>query len=83
MLGSSLVNALMATGVVRTPSFARLTRGQVLSVSQYAYVEADRALGASDLRTMIRHILPNVSAAPILGDVLDPHVRHSGSTLKR
>lgn len=66
MLGSSLVNALIAIGVVGIPSFARLTRGQVLSVRQYAYVEADRALGASDLRIMIRHILPNVSAALIV-----------------
>lgn len=66
MLGSNLVNALIAIGVVGIPGFARLTRGQVLSVREFAFVEADRALGASDLRIMVRHILPNISAALIV-----------------
>jgi peptide/nickel transport system permease protein len=66
MLGSNLVNALIAIGVVGIPAFARLTRGQVLAVREYAFVEAGRALGASDIRIMIRHILPNVSAALIV-----------------
>lgn len=65
-LGSDLINALIAIGIVGIPGFARLTRGQVLSVRELAFVEAARAMGTSDLRIMLRHILPNVSAPLIV-----------------
>lgn len=45
------------------PSFLRVTRSQVLSIKERPYVEAARALGASDLRIVLRHILPNVGSA--------------------
>lgn len=45
------------------PSFLRVTRNQVLSIKQRPYVEAARALGAGDLRIMLRHILPNLRGA--------------------
>lgn len=65
MLGPSLNNVMIAIGVTGVPSFARLTRGQVLATKEFEYVQAARALGASDWRLMLRHILPNI-VAPII-----------------
>lgn len=59
VLGPRLVHALLAIGIVFVPHFARLVRGQVLSVKENDYVSAARALGASDPRLMARHVLPN------------------------
>ncbi len=64
-LGPSLRNALIAIGIVYTPRFARLTRGQTLSVRHRDFVEAARALGAGSTRIMLRHVLPNI-VAPII-----------------
>ena len=64
-LGPSLINAMIAIGVVQTPIFTRLTRGQVLAVRHEDYIEAARAVGNPHRRIMLRHILPNV-LAPIL-----------------
>jgi peptide/nickel transport system permease protein len=65
MLGPSLNNAMIAIGVTGVPTFARLVRGQVLSVRELEYIHAARSLGAGELRTMLRHVLPNV-LAPIV-----------------
>ncbi|HEX3882901.1 MAG TPA: ABC transporter permease [Stellaceae bacterium] len=64
-LGPNLANAMIAIGVSQMPIFARLTRGQVLSVKHEDYIEAARALGNPHRRIMLRHILPNI-VAPIL-----------------
>ncbi len=64
-LGPSLRNASLALGIVMTPSFYRLARCGALSVRGAAYVEAARALGASDGRILLRHVLPNV-AQPLI-----------------
>ncbi|MCO5178110.1 MAG: ABC transporter permease [Thermomicrobiales bacterium] len=65
-LGPSLTNVMIAVGVVGIPSYARLIRGQVLSVGQNEYVEAARTVGASDARIIWRHIMPNVTAPLIV-----------------
>lgn len=65
VLGPSLTNAMIAIGVVFTPIFARVVRGSVLSVREDVYIRAVRSLGASDVRIVFRHVLPNV-AAPII-----------------
>ena len=64
-LGPSLANAMVAIGISQTPIFARLTRGQVLTVKHEDYVEAARAVGNSHLRIVLRHIFPNI-VPPIL-----------------
>ena len=64
-LGPSLTNSIIAIGIVYTPQYARLIRGQVLAVRQADYVGRRAALGASRLRLMLRHVLPN-SFAPVL-----------------
>lgn len=65
ILGPRLIHALFAIGIVFVPHFARLIRGQVLSVKENDYVTAARALGASDARVIRLHILPNC-LAPVL-----------------
>ena len=64
-LGPNLTNAMIAIGVVQTPIFTRLTRGQALAVKHEDYIEAARAVGNPDRRILLRHILPNI-LAPIL-----------------
>jgi peptide/nickel transport system permease protein len=65
-LGPGLRNAMIAIGVVYTPIYARLTRGQVLTVREREYVEAARASGAGHWRIMLHHVLPNVTAPLIV-----------------
>lgn len=65
VLGAGLSGVLIALGVVYTPTFARLTRGQVLTVRTREYVQAARVLGAADWWIMQRHVLPN-SVTPIV-----------------
>lgn len=64
VLGPGFVNVFLAIGILGWAMFARLVRGQVLSVKAMEYVEAARAQGASDLRIIFRHVLPN-SMAPV------------------
>ena len=61
-LGPGLVNVMIAVGIVYTPRFARLVRGQVLTLREELFVEGARAAGASHLRILARHVLPNVVA---------------------
>ena len=65
ILGTSLVNVAIAISIWSIPSCARIVRGSVLSIKQKEYIMALKSLGASDLRIMIRHILPN-AMAPII-----------------
>ncbi len=64
-LGPGLRNVMVAVGIFSVPTYARVVRASTLSVKALEYVEALRALGASDARVVLRHILPNVSA-PII-----------------
>ncbi len=65
MLGPGIVPAMIAIGVVYTPYFARITRASVLSVREETYIRAARSIGASDVRILRLHVLPNVMA-PII-----------------
>ena len=65
VLGADLTGVLIALGVVYTPIFARLMRGQVLTIRSREYIEAARALGASAPSIAWRHVLPN-AATPIV-----------------
>ena len=64
-LGRGLTSPLIAIGIVAIPTFARLSRGQVLTTRENDYVMAAKALGAPSSRIILRHILPNVKA-PII-----------------
>ena len=65
VLGASVVNMILTIIVVLTPGTIRIVRGMTLSVREGVYIEAARAVGASDARIITRHILPNV-LAPVL-----------------
>lgn len=59
ILGPGIRNAMIAIGIAFIPSFMRLTRSNVLALREMTYIEAARALGSSDSRILIYHILPN------------------------
>jgi peptide/nickel transport system permease protein len=59
-LGPGLFNLILALSISGWVGYARLVRAQVMAVKEREFVEAARALGASDLRVMCRHILPNI-----------------------
>jgi peptide/nickel transport system permease protein len=65
MLGPSMVDLIVAMALTMVPKFARVARAPTIAVKQRDYIEACRALGYSDLRIMVVHILPNV-----IGDIL-------------
>lgn len=60
ILGTSLFNLTLAIGVATFPQFARMVRSEVLSVRSREFVEAARALGASSVALIARHVLPQV-----------------------
>jgi peptide/nickel transport system permease protein len=65
ILGPSIVNLMIAVGIVSVPVYARLARSSVLAVKENEYVEAARALGAGTPAILARHVLPNI-LAPLL-----------------
>jgi peptide/nickel transport system permease protein len=78
-LGPSVLNVIVALGVVYVPRVARIVRGSVLVIRETPYVEAARALGVPDLTVLLRHVLPNclspvivqgtfIFAAAVLGE---------------
>ncbi len=64
-LGPGLNNAMLALGVAGIPFYGRVVRGTTLAARDLTYVRAARAVGMSDVRIMLRHILPNV-ISPVL-----------------
>lgn len=64
-LGKGILNVMIGIALVWWPGFARLTRSLILQLREEAYVEAARSIGASPMRVLFRHVLPN-AASPIL-----------------
>jgi peptide/nickel transport system permease protein len=62
ILGANQYGIILALGLAYLPTVIRVVRSAVLSVREKEYVEASRVIGNSELRTMLRHILPNVTA---------------------
>jgi ABC-type dipeptide/oligopeptide/nickel transport system permease subunit len=69
-LQPSIGVVFVTIGVVGWAGMARLVRGQVLVVRELEYVQAERALGARDVRIMLRHIFPNIVAPVIIAATL-------------
>lgn len=65
VLGTGLINALIAIGIVSIPIYARLFRSSVLAIIELEYVTAARSIGSSSIRLFLRHILPN-ALTPII-----------------
>lgn len=64
-MGVGFQNLIIAIGVASIPQYARIVRASVLSIKDQEYIEAARSIGASNLRIIFRHILPNC-LAPII-----------------
>lgn len=64
-LGTSTTNMVLAISISNIPPFSRIVRSAVLTIKNEEYIEAARAIGASDTRIILRHILPNC-IAPII-----------------
>ncbi|MCO5218207.1 MAG: ABC transporter permease [Thermomicrobiales bacterium] len=60
ILGPGKINVVLGLGIVYTPTFARIARAKTLSVTSSEYVSAARTIGASDLRLLGVHIVPNM-----------------------
>jgi ABC-type dipeptide/oligopeptide/nickel transport system permease subunit len=65
VLGPGIINIFVAIGLLGWASFARIFRGSILSIKNKEYIEAARALGASNSRIIVKHIFPN-AFAPII-----------------
>ncbi len=65
ILGPGLWNTMIAIGIVTIPQFARVVRSSVLEIKATDYVEAARAIGAGNVRIMLRHVLVN-SLSPLI-----------------
>jgi peptide/nickel transport system permease protein len=66
VLGTGIINAMLAIGIVYAPSFARLARASVLSLKGMEFVQAARVLGLGEVGILVRHVLPNVVAPMIV-----------------
>jgi len=65
VMGPGLTNLIVSIGLALTPRIARIARGATISIREYDFVTACRAIGMNHFRIMIRHILPN-----IMGDIV-------------
>ena len=65
IIGPGLENVILAVGIFSVPLFARVTRGQILSLKEQEFIVAARMMGAQDGRIMLSHLLPN-AVAPLL-----------------
>lgn len=66
VLGSGVREVIMTLGLTGWPAYARVVRGETQAVRERVYVTAAQVLGASELRIIFRHILPNVVASAIV-----------------
>jgi peptide/nickel transport system permease protein len=71
MIGSGLINAMFAVGISSIPTYARVTRGEVLALKTRPYIEAARVVGCGNVRIAVRHILPNISGSVIVLSALN------------
>jgi peptide/nickel transport system permease protein len=70
-LGGSLLNEIVAIGIALTPSCIRLSRSLALTIRENDYIVAARALGCSQWRIMLRHIMPNAISTIVVIATLD------------
>ncbi|HCL79923.1 MAG TPA: ABC transporter permease [Synergistaceae bacterium] len=69
-LGTSLLNLMIAVGISQLPRYARVVRASTLTVRGQEFVEAAKAIGASDTRIILENILPNCMAPIIVQSTL-------------
>ena len=65
-LGKGIDKAVIAIGLVSIPEYARIVRGNILSIKENDYIAAARVVGNSDVRIVFRHVLPNALSVIIV-----------------
>ncbi|MCD1293853.1 D-ala-D-ala transporter subunit [Methanocella sp. CWC-04] len=70
-LGRSIENVMLAMTIVWWPIYARLVRGQALSIRERTYIEAAKAIGANDRRIILKHLAPNCLSPIIVQATMD------------
>jgi len=70
-LGPNLVNTMIAIAITMWPTYARLARGETLSIKERTFIEAERAIGTSRIRILLGHILPLCASTTIIRATLD------------
>ena len=70
-LGPGLRNAMLAVAIVGIPYYARIVRGNVLSLREQEFIQAARVIGAPNVRIILRHVFPNTLAPLIVAATLD------------
>jgi len=71
VLGGGLINAVVALAVISWPKYARLARGQVLTIKNLPYFSAARLCGSGTWKIIFRHVLPNISGIILVTATLD------------
>jgi peptide/nickel transport system permease protein len=71
LTGPSMLNLILIIGITRFPAYARLIRAQTLRVKEKEYVIAAKAIGASTISIMYKHILPNVIGPVFIQAAMD------------
>ena len=66
ILGNGIGNVIVAVSIFSIPAFARLVRGNTLSLKNLTYIEAVRSIGASDWTILVRHILPGTISSIVV-----------------
>ena len=66
ILGSGMANVIIAVSIFSIPTFARLVRGNTLSLKHMTYVESARSIGASDATIVLRHVFPGTISAVVV-----------------
>ena len=66
VLGSGMANVILAVAIFSIPAFARLVRGNTLSLKRQTFVEAARSLGAGPMTIMLRHIFPGTISSIVV-----------------
>ena len=66
VLGSGMANVILAVAIFSIPAFARLVRGNTLSIKRQTFVEAARSLGAGPMTIMLRHIFPGTISSIVV-----------------
>lgn len=66
ILGPNIINVIYAVAIYSIPTFARIARGSTLAIKRLEYIDAIRALGASHIRIIFKHILPNITSPLIV-----------------
>jgi ABC-type dipeptide/oligopeptide/nickel transport system permease subunit len=71
VLSGGLTNAIVALACVSWPKFARLARGQVMTIKSNPFIAAAKLSGSGTLKIMVKHILPNIAGSIVVTAVLD------------